>query len=241
MNTSQSISPQVYARVAGICYLLIILLGVFGQVVVRSSLIVAGDATATINNILAAPLLWRLGIIGDIAMHLLDIPLMVFLYLLLKPVHKPIALLALVFHLIQTAVLSTNKLVLMLPLLLLGNAQYMAAFTPAQIEAQILLLVDVHNYGFGLGLIFFGFTCLCYGYLIFKSRYLPKPIGIFIIMAGLCYLINSGVLILAPAISPYVFPLLMVCLLAELALCFWLLIKGVKSGQWQPQLQNLES
>ncbi len=233
MRDQKTISVQTYARIGGVCYLLIILLGVFGQIVVRGSLLDSGDAEATVANIQTSPLLWRMGILGDIAMHLLDIPLMIILYLLLSPVHKPIALIGLAFNLIQTAVLAANKLTLILPLILLGNQEYMVLVPQAQVNAQILLLTDIHNYGFALGLIFFGFACLCYGFLIFKSTYFPAVIGIFIMLAGLCYLINSIVLLISPAISPYVFPLLGVCLVAELSFCLWLLFKGVNFSGWQ--------
>ncbi len=224
-------SPQIYTRIAGICYLLIILLGIFGQIIVRNSLVVMNDATMTVNNIAESSQLWRLGIVGDITMHLLDIPLMVILYLLLRPVHKTIALMALGFNVIQTAVLATNKLTLIIPLLLISSQQTVV-FTPEQINAQIMLLLDVHNYGFALGLIFFGCACLGYGYLLFKSGYFPKPIGILILVAGLCYLINSFVLMLVPALSSYTFLLLGVCLIAELSLCLRLLFFGVDLPVW---------
>lgn len=158
---------------------------------------------------------------------------MIILFLLLKPVNKTVALLALAFNIIQTAVLATNKLALMVPLIMVANTHYAAAFSTEEISAQIMLLIDIHNYGFGLGLIFFGFACLCYGYLIFNSGFFPKTIGILIAIAGLCYLINSVVLILLPAASPTVFPILGVCLLAELSLCLWLLLKGVDNQHWQ--------
>lgn len=233
-----TVSPQIYTRTAGICYLLIILLGIFGQIVVRGSVIEPGDAAATVGNIIASPLLWRWGVVGDIAMHMLDIPLMIILYILLSPVHKTIALMALGFNVIQTAVLAANKLTLIVPMILLGDAQYAAAFTPAQIQAQIALLLDIHNYGFGLGLIFFGFACLGYGYLIAKSRYFPRAVGILMAIAGLCYLINSIVLILAPAIAGYTFTLLGLCLIAELSFCLWLLFKGVSVRQWDAARKN---
>ncbi len=226
-------SPWEYARIAGLCYLLIILLGIFGQIIVRGSYIVSEDAAATMQNIVASPLLWRWGIAGDIAMHLLDIPLMIILFLLLKPVNKTVALLALAFNIIQTAVLATNKLALMVPLIVVTNSHYVSALSPEQISAQIMLLIDIHNYGFGLGLIFFGFACLCYGYLIFNSGFFPKIIGVLIAIAGLCYLINSFVLILLPAAPPMVYPILGVCLLSELSLCLWLLLKGVDQQHWQ--------
>lgn len=232
--------PQVYTRIAGTCYLLIILLGIFGQIVVRNSLVVMNDPAMTVNNIAESSLLWRLGIAGDITMHLLDIPLMIILYLLLKPVNKVVALVSLAFNVIQTATLSANKLTLIVPLLLM-NSQNAGGFTHEQISAQIMLLLDTHNYGFGLGLIFFGFACLGYGYLIFKSGYFPKAIGILIVVAGLCYLTNSFTLIIVPAFSFFTFALLGVCLLAELSFCLWLLVRGVKLPVWQQALQRMEN
>jgi len=238
MEMQKQLAPQMYARIAGICYLLIILLGIFGQLVVRGSLLVPGDAAATIANLTASPLLWRLGIIGDIAMHLLDIPVMIILYLLLSTVNKSVALMGLAFNLIQTAVLATNKLALMVPLIMLGSTEYQAATETHALHEQIMLLIEVHNYGFGLGLIFFGCTCLAYGYLIIKSNYFPTLIGILMAAAGLCYVINSVVLIVAPAVSSFVFPILGICLLAELSFSLWLLIKGVNLSAWENRLKK---
>lgn len=233
MEMQKQLEPQSYARIAGVCYLLIILFGIFGQIVVRGSLLVPGDAAATIANLTASPLLWRLGIIGDIAMHLLDIPVLIILYLLLSSVNKPIALMGLAFNLIQTAVLATNKLALMVPLIMLGRTEYQAVVESRVLHEQIMLLMEIHNYGFGLGLLFFGCTCLAYGYLIIKSNYFPALIGFLMAAAGLCYLTNSIVLIVAPAISGFVFPILGICLLAELSFSLWLIIKGVNLSAWE--------
>ncbi|HEU4790085.1 MAG TPA: DUF4386 domain-containing protein, partial [Flavobacterium sp.] len=106
-------SPQLYARIAGIAYLIIIIAGIFGELLVRNKLIVYGDATATANNIINSDFLWRSGISGDLIMHICDLPVMVILYYLLRPVNRKLALLNLSFNLIQTAVLVVNKLNLM--------------------------------------------------------------------------------------------------------------------------------
>src|SRR5258708_35304969 len=90
-------SPQVYARIGGILYLLIIIAGALGEIFIRGKLIVSGDAISTANNILTSQSLWRMGIAGDLLMHLFDIPLMLVFYVLLKPVNKNLALLALLF------------------------------------------------------------------------------------------------------------------------------------------------
>lgn len=227
-----------YARAGGIFYLMIIIAGVIGQIFIRGSVIAPGDGALTASNILASPLLWRAGIAGDIMMHVFDIPLMIVLYVLLKPVNKSLALLGLVFHIIQTAILVVNKLALTVPLILLSNPEYLAAFSPAQINAQIVLLTDIHNYGLGIGLIFFGFACLTYGYLLFKASYFPKIIGVLITIAGLSYLINSFTLLLAPQYSGTIFPVLVLCLIAELTFALWLTTKGVIVAEWGKAMAN---
>ncbi len=232
MHTTK-LSPLRYARVAGLLYLLIIITGAIGQIFIRGSLIVPGDAAATANHIMASQSLWRIGIAGDLLMHIFDLPVMVILYTLLNPVNKPLALLGLLFNLIQTAVLVVNKLVLLLPLIVLGNAAYVEAFTPAQIDAQIYWFTEVHDYGFGLGLIFFGFACLIYGYLLFKSGYFPKLIGLFVAVAGLSYLISSVTLLLAPAYAATGLPILVLSLIGELAFSLWLIVKGVDVAKWE--------
>lgn len=238
---THEISPQRYARIAGVLYLLIIAAGIFGEIFVRGQLIVSGDATATANQIMAAPLLWRFGIAGDIIMHLCDIPVMLVFYVLLRPVHRNLALAAMLFNLIQTAVLVVNKLTLVVPLFLLENTDYLQAFEPTQLHALAYLLLKTHNYGFGIGLIFFGFTCLVNGYLIFRSGYLPRIFGVLMQLAGLSYLVNSFALLLAPTFATLISPaILLPPFVGELSFCLWLLLKGVNVEQWQKRVLRLE-
>jgi len=229
-------SPQVYARIGGILYLLIIVAGAFGQIFVRGTLVVPSDAVSTAQNIIASQSLWRIGITGDIMMHVFDIPIIVVLYVLLKPVNKNFALLGVLFNLIQTAVLVANKFNLVIPLFLLGNADYLKAFEPGQLYALAYLFVKAHDYGFGIGLIFFGFACLVYGYLLFKSGYFPKPLGVLLTIAGLSYLANSFTLILAPAYAERIVPVLALALIGELSFCLWLILKGVNVSGWEKRV-----
>jgi hypothetical protein len=229
-------SPQAYARVGGLLYLIIIVAGVLGELFVRGRIVVSGDAAATASNIMASPLLWRIGIVGDLIMHACDVPLMVIFYVLLRPVNRTLALLALLFNLIQTAVLVANKLNLLMPLFLLGNADYLKAVEPRQLHTLSYLFIRLHGYGFSVGLIFFGFTALVLGYLIFKSSYLPRVLGVLMQIAGLCYLTNSFTLLLAPAVADRMFPLILLPpFVAELSLCLWLLAKGVNVEKWRAQ------
>ena len=229
-------SPQLYARIAGILYLLIIVAGIFGELLVRNKLLVYGDANATANNIMKSELLWRMGISADLVMHICDLPVMIILYYLLRPVSKKLALLNLSFNLIQTAVLVANKLNLLAALFFLGDAEYLKSFSPDQLHALSYLSIKLHDFGFGIGLIFFGFVCLIEGYLLFKSSYFPKTIGVLMSIAGICYLLNSFALILAPQLSSIA--LLMPCLIAELSFSLWLIFKGVNLTMWKKSVRK---
>jgi hypothetical protein len=227
-------SPQFYARLGGLLYLAIIGLGIFGELIVRGTLVVSGDATATANGIALSSLLWRGSIAGDLLMHVLDIPVILILYLLLRPVSESLALMATFFNLVQTAVLAANKLILLVPLFLQEDVGYLKAFSPEQLHALSYLTVKAHGYGFGIGLVFFGFACLVRGYLIVRSGFLPRFLGIFILIAGLSYLINSFALLLAPSFAASIQPgILVPAFVGELSLCLWLIVKGVNTAQWE--------
>ena len=226
--------PQRYARLAGVMYLAIILLGMFGELYVRARVVVPGDASATALAIAASPQLWRAGIVGDLLMHVLDVPVILILYVLLKPVNKNLALLATLVNLVQTAVLALNKINLLLPLFLLGDGVYLKAFSAEQLHALSLLAIEAHAHGFGIGLIFFGFACLVRGLLIWQSGFWPKAVGALIFFAGLSYLANSFALLLAPALAAAIVPAVLVpAFVGELAFCLWLIVKGVNTERWR--------
>jgi hypothetical protein len=227
-------SPMKYARLGGILYLVIIAAGIFGELFVRNKLVVSGDAVATATNIIAHPLLWRMGIGVDLIMQLCDIPVMLILYVLLKPVNKNIAMMNLLFNIIQTAVLVANKLNLIIPLLLLGSSDYLLAMDPHQLQSMSYMFIKLHGYGFSVGLIFFGLVCILEGGLIFKSGFLPKSLGLLMQIAGVCYLINSFAMLLTPSFANVLFPfVLMPPLIAELSLALWLVVKGVDVAKWK--------
>jgi uncharacterized protein DUF4386 len=237
--TSASIefSPQRYARVGGLLYLIIIVAGATGELLIRGRLIVPRDAALTAHNIMAAPFLWRVGIAGDLVMHICDVGLMLVFYVLLRPVSRNIALLAVLFNLVQTGVLVANKMTLLLPLFLLGSGEYLRAFSPEQLQALAYVSLRVHDYGFGFGLIFFGMECILVGWLIVRSQYLPRAIGFMMQLAGVCYLTNSFALVLSPELASSLFPaILLPPFIAELSLALWLLLKGVDATKWADRL-----
>jgi hypothetical protein len=230
INQTAEKSPLFYARVAGILYLAIIVCGIFGEVGVRSSLVVPGDATATATNILASETLYRIGFAADSIMLLSDVAIAILFYVLLKPVSKTLALTAAAFRLTQAAVLGFNLLNYYAALLLLKGDSYVTAFNSDQLNALALLFLDLHSHGYDLGLIFFGLSSLILGYLVVKSEYFPGILGYGLIAAALVYLAGSFVLFLAPEYASYIEPVYIVPLIAELSFCFWLLIKGVRNS-----------
>jgi Domain of unknown function (DUF4386) len=237
-NTKPEISPQVYARIAGMAYLIIIVAGAMGEIFIRGKIIVWDNPIATTQNISASPMLWRIGIFGDLVMHVLDLVLGIIYYTLFKRVNKNLALLSLLFGMIQTAVLVANKMNLVMPLFLSEDAAYLKAFDPQQLQALTYLSIKAHEYGFGIGLIYFGFACLIDGYLIFKSEFLPRILGIMIFITGLSYLTNSFLLIFFPRLEGLLFPVILgpLAFIGEFSMCLWLLIKGVNVKKWEERV-----
>jgi len=236
--TTPSYSPQPWARTGGAAYLVIIVLGFAGEMLIRNKLIVSGDPAATAQNILMHPLLWRLGIAGDITMHICDAVVGIVYYVLLKQVNRNLALMALFLGLVQTAVLVANKMNLVMPILLLGNGAYLKTLGQQQLEILAYLAIKAHGYGFGIGLIFFGCECLLDGWLIIKSGYFPRVLGIMIQIAGCCYLLNSFALILSPALADSLFPVILLPpFIGELSMALWLLFKGVNLVNWEKRLR----
>jgi hypothetical protein len=233
--TSKTIatSPQMYARTAGVLYLAIIVLGAFAEGFVANKLIVPGDAAATAHNILASPQLWRLSVAGDLIVVLCAVPLLWIEYLLLKPVSKSLVLLAVMFNLVSLAVEAISKVFLLAVLPTLGAANYLVAFEPQQLQILANLALKSHDIAFNIALIFFGSTCLVNGYLIFKSGYFPKFIGILMQLAGFCYLVSCFAALFTPALANMLIPaILLPPLIGESSFCLWMLIKGVDVDKW---------
>lgn len=214
------------ARTAGLLYLVVIVFAGFAQVV-RLSLIESGDAAATAENIEDARLLFRLSFAGDVVAFSADVALALALYVLLKPVNTTLSLLAAFFRLAQAAVLAINTLNQFVVLLLLGGDDYLKAFDPAQIHALALLLLDAHAYGYLIGLVFFGFSNLILGYLVLKSGYLPRILGVgLMILVTLGYLLDSFTQFMGSDSDALSMVFIAPAAITELAFCVWLLARG---------------
>lgn len=226
-------SPQVYTRIGGVLYLIIIAFGFFAEGFVDSQLIVAGDPAATANNIAAAPTLWRISLAGNITVPVLAVGLLLIEYLLLRPVSRPLVLLAVFFNLVSLAVEAVSKINLLEMLALLSDPVYARAFTAPQLQALAYFALESHDIAWNIALLFFGFTCLINGYLIFKSGYLPRTVGILLQLAGLSYLIACSAALLLPALADALLPgILLPVLVGEASFCLWLLFKGIDVPKW---------
>jgi hypothetical protein len=191
-------SPQLYARIGGVLYLIIIALGIFGEAFVRDRLIVSGDAAATAADITSMEPLWRFGIACEVLALICTIALATIYFFLLRPVSKELNLLATFLRLVSITVQAVAVLNLVAALFPLGNGASLKAFTPEQLHALASLAIKTHSSGFSLALLFLGCCFLVHGYLLFRSGYLPKALGIMIQVAGLCYLTEGFALILVP-------------------------------------------
>ena len=227
-------SPQLYARVGGALYLIIIVIGLFGEMFVRDRLIVSGDATATAKNIMASEVLWRFHVAAELFLLICAIVLLMILFVLLRPVSRELTLLALFFNLVSIGLEAATTMYLIVALFPLGSVGYLKAFSPEQLYAIASLSLKSHGYGFGVSLLFFGCFCVVIGRVIFKSGFFPKTIGVLMQIAGLCYLTDSFALIVAPAFANRLFPaILLPAFIGEASLCLWLLFKGVNVQRWK--------
>jgi len=228
-------SIQKTARLAGVLYLLIAVLAPFSILYIPSTLIVPGDAATTASNILASDGLFRLGIVVDSVVILLEIALIAVLYVLLRPVNKMLALVVTFARLAMTIVMAVNVFNSLGVLLLSSNAEYLTVFEPGQLHALVLLFLNLHDSGVYIWQVIFSFHFLVLGYLVFKSGYFPRILGILLMVACLGYLVDSfGILFPSSgALSIVSSVLLAAGVIGELSFTLWLLIKGVNVEQWE--------
>jgi hypothetical protein len=229
--TSRTIetAPQAYARLAGVFFLLEGTTAVFGQIVVPGRLVVPGDAAATAANILGHESLYRLGFASALTAAALHVAWALLFYWLLKPVNQNVSLLATLVMLVGCALQAVASILLIAPLLVLESASSLSAFSAEQLQALALVFLRLNAQAFNGYLVFFGFWCLLVGYLIARSTFLPRIIGLLMILAGLGYVTYLSEP-LGKALSPFN---LVSAAPGELSLLLWLLVKGVNVRAWQ--------
>lgn len=233
-NEKETTSIQTYARIAGLLFLLSMIGGGFGEFYVPTRLIVAADATATANNIVAFNSLFRWGFVGYLIEGACDISLAWIMYVLLRPVHKDIALLAAFFGLVSTAVFAVAELFFYGSTFILGGADYLKTFSPAQLNTLGLLSIKFYTYGGMIFLAFYGIATGIRGYLIYRSGYFPKVLGVLMVLAGLSFIAKNLAGVLAPKFPSDLF--LVVMPFGVMAMTLWLLVKGVDVAEWEAKV-----
>ena len=219
-------SIQKWAKAAGILFLITIVAGGVGEGFVPAALIVAGDAAATAKNIVASDGLFRLGFAGWLVEAICDIALALVLYVVLRPVNKHLALLAALFGVVATAVFAVAEIFYISAGYLLGGANYLQTFSPEQLNTLALLSLKLYGVGGMLSTLFYGARSLVFGYLMFRSGYLPKALGALVALSGASFVLANIAFAAAPAYaSSRLFQLPV--FLALFALTGWFLVKGV--------------
>lgn len=228
MKPIEQFSPRQMARIAGVFYLLTILAGIFAQGVVSMRLIVSSNAAATATNILAHESMFRLGFTVYMVEMACQIIFTVLLYELLKPVSKRISLVAAVLGLTGCTIKSFSRVFYLGPLLILHGSPYLSTFSREQLQALALLLLDVNDHGAAMAMAFFGFHSLLAGYLIFRSCFLPRVLGLLGVIAG-----TGWLTFLYPPLGIRLFLYLAPFgLIVAIALIVWLLAFGVNEERW---------
>ena len=231
-SSSNDISLRRLARIAGALYLLIIFTAGYAEGFVRGTLIVPGDAAATLLNIADAEFLFRTGFVADLVAFISDAAVAVLLYVLLKPVDRTLSLVAASLRLLaHPAIAAINLLNQFIILPLVDGSGYAAAFDVAQRQALTMLFLDAHHYGYLIGGAFFGVHCLLLGYLLFKSDLFSRTLGVLIAIAAVGYILESFGAFLFPQHEELLqYVVLLPAVVAEVGLCLYLLIRGIKPG-----------
>ncbi|MBI3664377.1 MAG: DUF4386 domain-containing protein [Acidobacteria bacterium] len=224
-------SPRFKARIAGLLYLTVIVGGIFAEVFVRGRLVVHGDAAATATNILTHRTLFQWGFAVYLIEMACQVAMTALFYDLLKPVSRSVSLLAAFLGLAGCVIKTFSRVFFIAPLLVLGGAHYLSVFNAEQLQALALLFLKVNDHGAAIALVFFGFYALLTGYLIIRSTFLPRILGVLSVSGGLGWL-SFLYLPLGYRLFPYVAAL---GLLGALSLILWLLVVGVNEQRWKEQ------
>jgi hypothetical protein len=234
------------ARTAGLVYLIILIGGLFAEFFVRSRVMAAGNAALTTGNIMGSQGLYRLGFVIDIFSQVAYLIVALLLYKLFKPVNKTVAMLCVLLISISTSIACLNLLNQFAAVYLLTDTTFAAAFTADQLNTLSYFFLNMQKYGYIIGDIFFGGWFIPLGYLVYKSGYFPKALGIILNVAALGFLVDFTGQFLFPdnaaVISNIGYVLATPC---EWAFFFWLIFRGAKEAlpaaqvaKQQPKMEN---
>ena len=227
-NLISNLSQREAVTVARFLYPIWIVIGYFSLQYVPAALIVDGNATETANKIMANETLFRLGIAGSLLEPIIFVLAALVLYQLLKSVNKNHASLMLVFVLISAPITMFSALNSVAALLVLNGADYLKVFGTDQLHALTMLFLNLNEQGILIATIFWGLWLFPLGYLVYKSGYFPRILGILLIIAGFGFLLNPITRLLLPTSQATLTPILDVLTIGEVLFIAWLLFKGAK-------------
>jgi hypothetical protein len=228
------VSPRFRARIAGLFGLLMILSGGLASLAIRG-LVVKGDATATATNIMAHERLFRLSYVGELFLVAFYVVFTALLYDLLKPVNQRVSLLAAFFSLVGCAIQGFACVFELAPLVVLGRAPYLGVFKVEQLQSLAFLFLRLYSQAYSIAIVFFAFYLLVIGYLVFKSTFLPRILGVLVSFAGL-----SWMTFLSPPLGSKYLPYIIAMAAGEGFLYLWLLVMGVNSERWWERAEAAE-
>ncbi len=221
------------ARIAGLFYFMYVIASIIADLFGH---FVFADASATVNNIMAHESLFRIGVVISLFSYVLFLLAAWYLYVLLKPVNKNIALLFLLLNLGGVAIYCFSTLNLFASLLLLSGADYLKVFQPDQLQAQAMLFLYIYKNGYMIAQIFFGAWLFPLGYLVFKSGFLPRILGVVLMIHCFTWLLFVFQFFLFPGFVGITYVSFPLGFVAEVGLTLWLLIMGAKDQE--PTLAN---
>jgi hypothetical protein len=221
-------SQKKIARGAGILYIIMDVFMIFSGMVVDPRIFVPGDAVATVSNILAFERLFRLGFVSWIVGFIVYLFLVLALYDLFKSVDKGQARLMVILVVASVPLSILNMLNQYAPILLLSGAGHLSAFNPAQLQMLSMVFLDLYNNGIMVAEIFWGLWLIPLGILVYKSRFVPKVLGVLLIVGCSGHLLSFLSTFLFPDYSAILIPISEMVMVGELPIFLWLLIKGVK-------------
>ncbi|MBL7996590.1 DUF4386 domain-containing protein [bacterium] len=212
------------ALISGLAILTMAIAAPFAELYVYPKLVIAGNAAETVKNIMANETLFRAAIFAYLITFIADVVASWALYVLFKPVNEHLSLLTSWFRLVYTVIAIVALLDLLTVLRLLGPSDYLKVFEPDHLYAQVMLSLNAFKKSFHFGIVFFGIHLGLLGFLIFRSKYIPKTIGVLVIISGLGYFITS----LKPFFPDINIDFAKYTFYGELIFMFWLLIRGSK-------------
>jgi hypothetical protein len=233
-----SASPRQLARIAGSLYLVNIVAGAFAIGVVPTILVVHNMAI-TAHNIQTHELLYRLGLAAHVVVTVTNIPMALIFYELFKVVNRRLALLDVFFSLVATAIEAASLLNQFTTVVLLSSSHYTNALPPGQLHALAYLPSDLSTTNYSIYTVFYGFDFIVVAYLVVKSTFLPRAIGVLLAIDALTYLVNGFATMLAPGVAAYLGAWVgLPTIVAEGSLCLWLLVVGVNVERWKERASS---